>query len=76
MCGAYRKMIIKVDKLSWTIRKYKELTEDLIQSDLDELEKIELPKEPEGMLVIEFVRQFLHVVLLFFFRRKGESINN
>ncbi len=44
MCGAYRKVLVKPKNLSWYFMKYKSDTDDLIQSDLEELRKEEPPK--------------------------------
>lgn len=49
LCGAYRKVLVKPTNVSWYFMKYKNDSDDLIQSDLEELRKEEPPKNVEGL---------------------------
>lgn len=61
LSGAYRKIIVKVENLSWKILNYNDPTENLIRSDLEELNKLPEPQDvPDGKykaLVIDFALQ-------------------
>lgn len=51
LCGAYRKVLVKPKNVSWYFMKYKNDSDDLIQSDLEELRKQEPPKNAEGSYI-------------------------
>ncbi|XP_059473464.1 pseudouridylate synthase 7 homolog [Neocloeon triangulifer] len=55
--GAYRKMSILPTNVSWKIQHYDDVTEPLVLSDLDLIEKKEVKKFPDGKykaLVVDF----------------------
>lgn len=58
LTGAYRKLIIKPEKLVWSLVKYENETDNLIQSDLEALNKVPLPELDEDSelqaLVVDF----------------------
>ncbi|KAG4069463.1 hypothetical protein HA402_001762 [Bradysia odoriphaga] len=58
LCGAYRKVLVKPKDLSWYFMKYRNDSDDLIQSDLEELRKEEPPKSADDgelkALILDF----------------------
>lgn len=56
--GTYRRMIVKPENLTWKTMKYSSPTSKLIQSDLDDLQKLPEPEdEPDGKfraLILDF----------------------
>uniref|UniRef100_T1HC43 TRUD domain-containing protein n=1 Tax=Rhodnius prolixus TaxID=13249 RepID=T1HC43_RHOPR len=46
--GSYRKILAKVDDLTWNISYYNSFDDDLILSDLDKLQNKTLPQQPEN----------------------------
>lgn len=57
LTGAYRKFIVKPDKLSWELTSYESETDNLIQSDLEEMKKEANPETAKGelqALVVDF----------------------
>lgn len=70
LCGAYRKVLVKPKNVSWYFMKYKNDSDDLIQSDLEELRKEEPPKNVEGLLFGLNVTDC--VLLIMFLKLDGE----
>ncbi|KAJ6644347.1 Pseudouridylate synthase 7 like [Pseudolycoriella hygida] len=58
LCGAYRKVLVKPKNVSWYFTKYNSDSDDLIQSDLEELRKEPPPKNVEDgqfkALILDF----------------------
>ena len=58
MTGAYRKVLVKPGNLSWTIMRYKNDTDTLIRSDIEELRGDPVPKASDDgqlkALVLDF----------------------